>query len=518
MSNKFFVHQGTQYKYSGNEGLAHSHFHEVRNHLLGIKRTNVNNLPIVYGTKRFDDGTVAQYQLIHGREIVNVVAPIIPVMIVEENVARTIIEEIEQIVPVFRSTDNNYWVACLSGTFEPEYYLFNNIYDIPTTAFDDNIETDIDKQLISIGEDPIEGEYLPELYFIAQTGVRPRLGWYAPIYNFYDSYTYDGFNGEGYLDYDFTRTVVAPAAPPTDHPWIYLDITRTEDVFTDDSTLIKTGMIWKIFTTVTSSSASLDHYVWGKKLGIQPREISLYTTDTESWRALDLYGNVNEETYATTTIYDYTITTVQTLRCETESINNFSCCYLEWRLSETEYYTNPPPVTTPEEVTYTRTYKLQVNNLVFDLLAVEGWQYDRRPVGSYDTWWVDEGPKESISSEGMLQNYGAPDGSQMKYYGPNSIAPSTCLFCGRVDTSEPVFVDGYYSGENTKVECVRFDYHYVGPNKIGITTTTFTPNSATEFKHTIPGIRDSQGDLIEFRGEVFLGLMKYEVETVIEDR
>ena len=80
----------------------------------------------------------------------------------------------DMIVPLIRSTDNKYWVACLSGTFEGPYYAFENIQEITAEEMDDNAESELDGRMIATGTSPLNGADSPQLFFIAQSGIRPE--------------------------------------------------------------------------------------------------------------------------------------------------------------------------------------------------------------------------------------------------------------------------------------------------------------------------------------------------------
>lgn len=159
---KSFFHDGTKYTITGNNNLAMSHFHEVRAHLHNMKLANVYDLSILTGIKNFDDGTEVTYSLIHGIEEITIDAPIET----EKNPEKIVEKPIDRILPVMRCTENRYWVVCLSGTFEPPYMVFKNIFDIPEDEMDDNVENEMDNKLISVRGDM-------QLFFVAQTGLMP---------------------------------------------------------------------------------------------------------------------------------------------------------------------------------------------------------------------------------------------------------------------------------------------------------------------------------------------------------
>jgi hypothetical protein len=476
--------------------------------LLGIKRTNVNNLPIVYGTKRFDDGTVAQYQLIHGREIVNVVAPIPPVPSGEEHIRITRIDEIEQIVPCMRSTDNKWWVACLSGTFEPGYYLFGNIYDIPSGAFDDTIETDLDGQLISEGQDPIEGEELPSLHFIAQTGRR-------------DTGTTNAYEDGNFIFSDTRFSYV------------------TDPRYSVDSSTVK----WSEYTnslyghwvncppgyagvavydiSYNYNETFFNYYTYtGEEIPISRSRIGfsqdfLGQAGTKTW-GVDIEYNPPPGPLGSglksffgevTFVFDYSKVIINGISIE-ES-NMFACFFCDQINDEIKNFNNGTGTceefaTSQEtpwnyETPHKRTYFFQVDGLAFAFYLPS--VFSRSTSGFY---YLNEeyGPDEGYNDGCFC------DSNMLKYYGEVSLADTTGIMCCRINTWN---IDEY--GLKIEEKCAGFYYNYIGPNTETI-KTTFFPQKDGGYTHLIDGIPEE----IEFKGEIFLGLVKYEVETVVEDR
>ncbi len=125
---EYFYHDGTRYSVTGDDRLAMSHFHEINNYKLGLRRSNVNNLAQVTGIKYFMDGTEAHVLFDHGMEKIDIIAPII------EPVPEPREIPMEIIIPCFVVTgDERYssevkgFIACLSGTFEGPYQFFKRI-------------------------------------------------------------------------------------------------------------------------------------------------------------------------------------------------------------------------------------------------------------------------------------------------------------------------------------------------------------------------------------------------------
>lgn len=178
--SRYFFHNGTKYVFTGNERLAMSHFHELRAHLSLMKMTNIQKLPIIFGTKEFDDGTTARFQLIHGQEYINVFAPRY-IKTREKEFEKVLIEESEMIVPtiITYNAAGQFigFTICKSGTFEPPYQFFPNQTAFPSSnwftdreAFlEANLE-DYPKDKLKLSQDLVFDD---EIFLISPDGEYP---------------------------------------------------------------------------------------------------------------------------------------------------------------------------------------------------------------------------------------------------------------------------------------------------------------------------------------------------------
>lgn len=144
MKVRDFVHQGTNYSIEGNYRQAMDHFHELRTHLHKMKLDNVNCLPIISGQQEFDDGTVATFSLVHGKEIVKVFAPDPGVEDADEDeMVPKEWDEDALVIPMLRVYDapmGNHlgWAVYYTGRLEDGkcfFYEWDNDPDIPVYDF-----------------------------------------------------------------------------------------------------------------------------------------------------------------------------------------------------------------------------------------------------------------------------------------------------------------------------------------------------------------------------------------------
>lgn len=511
-----FVHQGTNYAYVGNEKTADSHFHEVRSHLLGMKRTNVNGLPIQFGSKRFDDGTVAHFQLMHGQERVIVDAPVYEPSPNPE--PRKVIEEVEQIVPMMRSTDNQWWVACLSGTFEGPYYAFENIYDIPAVAFDDNVEADMDGQLISTGRSEIEeGISLPELYFIGQTGIlppalttqnvdtgpdyQPSIDDQSEVICQKEDITVNGECPLGVPQsvtvHDYTGVIFGN--------WSYKNVGSNEIideyvVFGAVNTYLPhyySGRYTSYSHTYNTTAGSGLHSFWlyfggiyftgcdffnvrvpdynltAEELALQSARDSFALT---GWTGTDGANSNKVFTEESKEMFNGRFA----LRIEQAYTNRFCCGYTNTVVENTDIRTATDTACEIEtDVTTSNTTTTEYS----DYFQVD------------DQAYLLQGPMETHSP-----TYSTGE-NMMKYYGTDSIAETT----------------GMMSAVVIKPGDDDIAYHYVGPNnQHELSVTSFIAPGIPLRKHTVADV-ENLPDGVEFYGEIFLGLVKYEVEIINEE-
>jgi len=388
-----------------------------------------------------------------------------------------------------------HWVACLSGTFEGPYYHFPNTFEIPAEAFGDNIEVDLDGQLISIGTAPIEDSITdPELFFIAQTGIRPDLGTgealTGDISAIYDP-RYDANNYGVVANVYFISLVGDEIHCEIEYyPWSYYsyDISfEYNDTF---------------YITTT---------VWGEILAIPERTFSRNTTyegegasqySVQPTSELNFWG----EYYS---LREYSVPTIVSTSVEREAVANFACCYAQTEIESTsqrdavsatcaeKYRDDPPPYI--ENTVRRKPYYFQVNEDSYKFYDtpektddLSSWELD-----GYPYRWSEYPPGQICYVEENM----------LKYYGPESRAQITGIMCGRVEDSEVDEESGAYINR----QCLGFYYNYVGPRHDGISTVLYIPE-AGQYEHIIPNV-EGIDDTVLFKGEIFLGLIKYEIEA-----
>ena len=474
---KTFTHDGTQYALTGDHQRAHSHFHEARAHLGKMKMINVNNLPIISGIKYFDDGSVATFKVVHGKEDIHIVSPMAQLGGEIPPVPKKGIEEIEQIVPVIRSVDNLHWVACMSGTFEGPYYHFPNTFEIPEEAFDDNAEVDLNRQLISIGISPIEDSIEPpELYFIAQTGVRPEGDEYelVPDSSASSDLSHTGNTVQVCGDVGLTDT------SGTGHE--FSSASEKINVFgqtlsipeSNTSTTVTRSRTW-----ITCSAGIEDVYsVCAEDLATPylPPAYEFFAQPHESY-------SEGDSRHITSSSLDYfPWSGNESVRPERGNIENFAACYRHTtrnieNLGAREY--DPCAVSAVDYVydiidTDTETF--------CDYFKVDEVEYPLRG--------------ESDSTYPRFLQKG------LKYYNTDSIAATTAITAALAK----YLLDGVEDS---------WPYYYVGPNsRDDLTRTLFIPEPGAfgPDGHIIPNV-EGLDDTVLFKGEIFLGLVKYEIEV-----
>lgn len=530
---RIFVHDGVRYQLHGNRETCMSHFHEVRAHHSLIKLQNVNRLPQVFGSKEFDDGTAATHQIVNGIEDVTISAPIIEVE--EEPNPQSIRTEIEQVVPVMRSACNQYWVASLDGTFEEPYYLFRNINDIPAEAFDDDIEADMDGQEISEGADYIEdGVTAPLLYFVAQTGARDTgsrdddsdtsvYGDQRFQVETDDSYT-DNTTAKLWDDFRLTCSGYwqeclgeAPrpcvAVYPIDYTYdqtFYRDITFSGDTIDIGPTKLR-------FRQQLSGLAGIalsDGYINGGEGGCAAKEPPTYLLIIDYESGLNKDTDIASFFGSAVHVWDYSMIFPKAISIEEENTGLFACHYCDQVFDETDNFSTGDPscfdlaasreIPWDYNVEYLRKYSFQVssNSYVF---------YEPPTFTGFADGYSDIYKERYGSDEdGALQHRCLSRSNMIKYYGPDSKGKDCGIMCG-VAESFTLGEDGY----ETDNSYLGFYYNYIGPNtENDISTKLFIPEDTNQKEHIIANVAGLD-DSVVFKGEVFLGVIKYDIEVKI---
>jgi len=465
---KNFTHDGTQYALTGDHERAHSHFHEARAHLGKMKMINVNNLPIISGIKYFDDGSVATFKVVHGKEDIHIISPMTQLGGEVPPVPKKSVDEVEKIVPVIRSDDNLHWIACLSGTFEGPYYYFPNIHEIPATAFDDNVEADLDKQLISVGVDLIEDSIEPPgLFFIAQTGIIP------------DEYEWvDGDSGASEVISLLGQSSTTCGGAMT---W-YESLTGIHSNYnTQDLLVLGTDIGIPSYSSSTEDVRSRKYIT--KSGGSVPPPPWTDTSLVDSFYFDDPLSSFSEgDDWIRTIINESTVpwNSQYSVRIELDAYDNLAVCY-RYHASSYYYHGARPfePCSVPfpdydvltESITHQYCDYFRVDTSVFPL------------------------------REESADAYPQYEGNGLKYYGPENMAAITGLMAAGVRQFDN-FSD--------------YMYCYVGPNSDNALSTTLFPSIDGLSRHEMSGVMGiSDADLLGvlFQGEIFLGLIKYEIEA-----
>ena len=491
---KTFTHDGTQYALIGDPDRAHSHFHEARAHLGKMKRMNVNNLPIISGERSYDDGTITTFKIVHGKEDVHIISPMAQLEISPVKEPEEEIVEVEQIVPVIRSVDNTHWVVCMSGTFEGPYYHFSNVFEIPAAAFDDNIEIDLDGQLISIGEDEYDGSVSPpELYFIAQTGVSPEADdceWETVVDADEPRYT-ELSVGEKKAFYVLSGTCCVTGYPtgwgnPNGakacyimSPPPYSFTKQHHNIFKvfgspaalPDASLIETGNIFSINATGCTDP-------WDDCATAVGFALDLYDVRVDGVGPSTNYPGIANSTNVvrTTSISEFGFH--KSIRLEQDNVDNVAACYRV--MEETETSLSSPTVTGGCAEWVSSGYPTESDEFLYSYFF---------RVGS-EVFTIQEPSSDDPVYMQHLFN-------QVKYYGPDSIAKVTGMMSA------------------VRYEASTFEYYYYGTNSAGdlagptqFAATFINPDWTHEIENVI-GLEDG----IKFRGEIFLALVKYEIEA-----
>ena len=396
--------------------------------------------------------------------------------------------QIDQTVPVMRSTDNLYWVVCLSGTFEPPYLVFQNIYDIPAAEMADNVEMALDKKLISV----LPGK---ELFFVAQTGVVPEADdceWEEVVDA--DEPRYNELSvGEKKAFYVLSDTCCATGYPtgwgnPNGakacyimSPPAYSFTKQHRNVFKvfgspavlPDASLVETGNIFSIRAAGCTDP-------WDDCATAIGFALSLYDALVDGVDGSTNYPGIANSTTIVTTTGIAEIGLHKSIRVEQDNVANAAACYRV--REETETSLNSPTVTggCAEWVSsgyptysdeYLYSYFFRVDSKAFII-------------------------QEPTSSDPVYMQHLL---NQVKYYGPDSTAKVTGIMSA------------------VRYEASTFEYYYVGPNSDGdLAGPTQFPAAFTspDWLHEIPDIGLEEG--VKFRGEIFLALLRTTKEDTVQ--
>ena len=402
----------------------------------------------------------------------------------------------EVIVPIIRSTDNQYWVVCLSGTFEKPYLLVKNP-GLTAEQLDDNAEYILDGRMLTTTSSG-------ELVFIAQTGIRPDdIDFYT---NPETSSTTESLSPEPYAcqgDYlgcdlygamyqyyghIFETKTSSYSTENTDDFIILGEVnpmlpsaTTASQYGTSVSRRIYGGFEFKSFTWSEFACDELyaDFLQW--YVNYPPSQLAVeaalesYATPQES-----LYSSYTTNGTGTNSTINVTLFSDEnSIRIEEGNTSNVCAGYRVSSDVSTQTTTQEGPDRCTQEigdpvsdlvVTQTFADYFQINDMVFELTSSTSSYYPELILGSGDQ-------KDS-----------------MKYYNTGASVPLTGMMSVGVKTD----AYNHYS---------EFRYYYVGPNSDNTLSTTVFPAVDEQFKHTIPGM-SIDGEDIEFEGKIFLGRLR----------
>jgi len=447
------------------------------------RNQSFQDLAIYSETKKFYDQTGAYVgtvymQSVNGAENIVVTCDAGKPEIPKEKHAEQITPlPLSRLVPCMRSGDNQYWVACMSGTFEGPYKLFKNVTGVTAADMDDNVEVNIDGQFMST-----DGEYY--LFFVAQTGVRPGGTDIDLTGNL--SETHDFTSSAGTI-----HVVICWGGCMGRNAWTSeADRTVTENrsimVYGTDIGLPRNGFI------AVDESDRYGGNCWVSYGYGCSGELTVVEQDV-----IDACGNVGnpgptpgEDTFSIPggEYYNQWNTTYTaegcslwsgeySVRIETNNHQNHAACY---RTSSVETHTHrirDYQICDLEGALLEETVTATTSKC--DYLKVNSTVYPLREVSS-DTY-------------PQFDNIG------LKYYNTDSIAQITAL------------LGAYIYGQD------QFGYYYVGPNSNNSLVSTNFPRLLTgQSRHTIPDMKDADGNLVEFYGEIFLGRVDYAIEEKVQ--
>lgn len=482
----------TDIRLEGDQYRARKLAHAQVNRLLTIfRRTNeFQDLKFNTHAENFFDETgkyIGTIHLLtsHGIEVVTVDVPPIVKREKKEEIWLKKPEHIEQIVPVMRSVDNRYWVACLSGSFDGPYYAFENIYEIPAEEMADNAEGELDNRLISTGAFPLNGVDSPELFFIAQTGVKPDTD---DIAETEDSRYQTSNEDVTFRAYMVALPYTSEYCIPTGkyHGMYAID-------FDYDDTFFR------------------QYTVWGKELSLQ-RKILRYIKNllgpgvrgaTEG--SLQNFGGMWVRSL------DFVVSTIKGISVEQDDVENFACCYAGFTIDDTHTSSEPYDscrdwdrtwVTKGYDYTINKSFYFQIEDNDFKFYTSPS--YTETPRGYNHPWadslFIGDYPSDTCSVEDNM----------IKYYGSES-GTSTGIMCGRIEAADRAAPEADLENER----CLEFIYNYVGPStEEDINSTHIIPDNGA-YEHIMANVQGID-DTVIFKGEIFLGRIRLSSEETIK--
>jgi hypothetical protein len=447
------------------------------------KNQSFQDLKIYSETKKFFDKTGAYVgtvymQSVNGAENIVVSCdagkPEVPK---EETPKIPVPTPLTRIVPCIRSTDDQYWVACLSGTFEGPYRLFKNLVGVTYTDFLPANEANIDGQFLST-----DGDYY--LFYIAQSGNQPPFGSKITTssnttdYNVWeiDKWVVICPDGTGHLAQLFGATSS--------------DITDTTMTVMGEDIGLPKGVDRKTWDMTNEDSRcgvsrlppEYDEATEGEVLA--KCDNPTYTYLPLKWWITDLNPfSIGVATMDRMYTYYGWGARYEDMSLEFDNKNNHAVQFAETQRDA--HKTSIQPITN-DDCSYTYHPSTVTESSIIRIankLKVDEDIYTLSEVYSSD----DE-PTYYTQS--------------IKYYNTNNIAAKTALL------GSAVYTDEYVADSDTYIYHERYEYYYVGPNSQDELAKTEFVADYSKGTHTIPDIV-VDGVPLEFDGMVFLGRLDY---------
>ncbi len=389
------------------------------------------------------------------------------------------VDVITQIVPIIRSRTNQYWLACLSGTFADPYYCFRNIFEISDDVFYNfDQELEYHNRLISRGDSSINGSIEPpELYLIACSGEIPdEDGDHPDEYEWLNGqtssapYTYVGesiwFCGTDFGGYGDTFT---GTKEDKTYENLYVFGKNYFDFLYELYTVTNMERTWVLCSL---SQADIDET--DVISACSGRDITQITPTRFFGFPGD--GLEYENQLKTQSGTSYSLWSDNwSIRAERDNTNNSVTCYRLVKSNST--YTNIWAPFNPCESDPGAVENTNTSQTYCDYIKVDGVDF----------------PVRELSGSSFPRFFQR----DLRYYNTDRPAATTALVAankGNIDTNYE-----------------RWLYYYVGPNSDGeLHTTEFFPKSGSIY-HIIPNVAGID-DTVTFSGKIFLGMIKYEIE------
>ncbi len=474
--------------------------------LLHVFRENNSFQNLLINTHKenfFDDtgkyiGTITMTTR-HGAEDVIVDVPPVPKPKPEELYEKKE-EQNSIVVPLMRSTDNKYWVACLGEGFEGPYVAFENIHEITPEEMSDNEEIELDGRQISSTTVSINGSDGGDLFFISQSGIVPE-------------------DEDIELTLDPTYATKSASKKWGEHLWSLWYI-QTGPLYCPE-----TGR-WQSFLPIDFSYTGTfyrKYTVWGDEISMEQRKFGS-GHERHGPGIGSSQGGLTSFGGTVFTELDYTVPTIKRISIVEDDIEKFACCYAENMNEDTfshyepyahcrewfrKYYVFAGPLKS------SRKYIFKVADQELDFFVAAFEEYDDMS-GSYLSNWPDEYDYilDYRGDETVPLKICNVDEDMLKYY--NMDGDPTGIMCGRVNTAH---LDNRYDdsvGDIINEVCQRFLYNYIQVAEESLTVTTeFIPDDPDENTHIIANVAGIDDD-VRFDGKVFLGriVLEDEEETV----